>query len=149
MVNTLVGSLFVCKMLVLPMIPKNVVKTIDNIIRDYLWRGKKSKIAYNILQLSKNEGGLNLVNLQRKDTSLKATWPQILSEEREYAEIVYTLMRVTHLNQDIWRCTLMKYDIERMKIKEPFWRDVLISWNEYNFYHDFRIENQIIWRIAT
>ena len=58
-VNSLVASLFVYKMMVLPQIPKNVIKRVDNEIRRFLWNGKKAKIAYPILQNSKSEGGLN------------------------------------------------------------------------------------------
>ena len=45
-VNTLVVSLFVYKMMVLPFIPNEIIKNIDNQIRNYLWSGKKAKIAY-------------------------------------------------------------------------------------------------------
>ena len=96
-VNTLVASLFVYKMMVLPCIPTTIVKRIENIIREYIWNGKKSKIAFNTLQLPKQEGGLNLVNLTKKDCALKATWPQILYQEHEYSEMVYGIMRVSVL----------------------------------------------------
>ena len=65
-VNTLVASLFVYKMMVLPKMPKSIIKNIENIIRNYLWNGGKAKIAYNILQLPKEEGGLNLVDFRQK-----------------------------------------------------------------------------------
>ena len=42
-VNTLVASLFVYKMMVLPIIPNNVVKRIESIIREFIWGGKKAK----------------------------------------------------------------------------------------------------------
>ena len=76
-VNTLVSSLFVYKMMVLPVIPDKVVKQMNNIIREFLWNGKKAKIAYAILQNPKDQGGLNLVNLKNKDRALKVSWPQI------------------------------------------------------------------------
>ena len=50
-VNTLVASLFVYKMMVLPTIPEKICKTIDCIIRDYLWQGRKAKIAFRTLQI--------------------------------------------------------------------------------------------------
>ena len=40
-VNTLIASMFVYKMMVLPCIPPNIVKNMDNVIRDFLWKGKK------------------------------------------------------------------------------------------------------------
>ena len=59
-VNTLVASLFVYKMMVLPSIPRSIVKTIDNHIREFLWNGKKAKIAYRILQNPKSQGRAQL-----------------------------------------------------------------------------------------
>ena len=144
-VNTLVASLFVHKMMVLPIIPNNILKQVDNIIRDYLWNSKKSKIAYNILQNPKNQGGLNLVNLKKKDMALKATWPAILEQEQEYASIVYQQMRCKDLREEIWRCSIEPEDVKSLKIGNPFWRDVLYSWCSYNYYLDRCIEKELIW----
>ena len=144
-VNTLVASLFVYRMMVLPSIPKNIVKNVENIIRDYIWGGRKSKISFKILQNPKQEGGLNLVNLVNKDTALKATWPQILSCEWEYAQVVYSIMRCTSISSDIWRCSLRPKDVGKLKITSEFWRDVLKAWAKYNAYYYIRIENQYIW----
>ena len=139
-VNTLVASLFVYKMMVLPQIPEKVWKNMDNIIRDFLWNGKKSKVAYHILHNPKAQGGLNLVNLWNKDAALKATWPQILHQEQDYASIVYHIMRVSELKESIWRCNIKPEDVKLLKIKSQFWEDVLRSWNQYNVYHNKRIE---------
>ena len=144
-VNTLVASLYVYKMMVLPTMTKNMFKKIDNIIREYIWAGKKSKIAFSILQNSKYEAGLNLVNLQRKDIALKSTWPQILHQEAEYSKIVYSIMKVTPLDDNIWRCNLDPKDIGKIKLGSKFWEDTLRSWCEYNYYGTKREENQIIW----
>ena len=144
-VNTLVASLLVYKMMVLPQIPKLVCKKLENIIREFLWNGKKSKIAYNILQNQKDQGGLNLVNLKNKDTALKATWPKILAEESEYAKLVYSQMRCSEIGATIWRCSLKPEDVVKLKIKSQFWEDVLRSWCEYNWYKNHRIENQYLW----
>ena len=144
-VNTLIASLFVYKMMVLPSIPKRIIQSMDNIIREFLWNGKKSKIAYNILQSPKREGGLNLVNLANRDKALKATWPQILHTEEEYATLVYSIMRVSHMGQKIWRCRISPEDVEKLKIPNVFWKQVWKNWSEYNYYINFRIENQVIW----
>ena len=72
-INTLVASLFVYKMMVLPTISKKIIKNVENQMRDFIWNGKKAKIALKTLQNSKREGGLGLVNLGNKDIALKAT----------------------------------------------------------------------------
>ena len=144
-VNTLVASLFVYKMMVLPSIPKIWIKRFENIIREFLWNGKKSKISFKILQNVKREGGLNLVNLKNKEIALKSTWPAILQQEQEYASLVYTTMRVSALGENIWRCNLKPEDVKKLKLQNQFWEDVLWSWSCYNHYHNQGIENQIIW----
>ena len=145
-VNTLVASLFVYKMMVLPCIPRNIVKTVDNVIREFIWGGKKAKIAYKILQNPKREGGLNLVNLSIKDKALKATWPIILTGEEDYSKLVYAILKMGVLGPDLWRCTLHPQDVKQLRIGNDFWKDVVTSWCEYNYYTNFRIENQLIWR---
>ena len=144
-VNTLIASLYVYKMMVLPQIPQSTVKKLECIIRNFLWDGKKAKIAYNILQNPKSAGGLSLVNFKNKDISLKATWPQILKKEPEYESLVYQNLKLSCIGQDIWKCRLEPKDISILKIKDDFWRDVLKSWNTFNCYYNFRIENQVIW----
>ena len=144
-INSLVASQFVYKMMVLPAIPPNILKGFDNIIREFLWNNKKSKVAYDILQLPKKEGGLGLVNLRTKEKTLKATWPAILKKEEDYAQMVYDIMKANSLKEDIWRCTLCVEDVAVKKIHNQFWEDVLRSWSEFNFHHDWRIENQMIW----
>ena len=131
--------------MVLPEIPKDIVKNLDNLFRQFIWKGGKSKIAYNILQNPKEEGGLNLVNLSKKDISLKATWPKILASEEDYAQVVFNQMRCGIIKEDIWRCNLLPQDVQLLKIKNSFWQDVLKSWNNFNCLSNFRVENQLIW----
>ena len=144
-VNTLVASLFVYKMMVLPSIPKNIIRQVENEIRNFIWNGKKAKIAFNILQLPKKEGGLNLVSLEKKEKALKATWPQILHNEEEYSKVVYGIMRCTTLGQDIWRCNIYRGDVHSLNIRNEFWCQVLMSWSDYNYYINKRIDNQLLW----
>ena len=144
-VNTLVASLFVYKMMVLPLLPWKTIKTIENTIGDFLWDGKKAKIAYNILQNPKSQGGLNLVHLRNKETALKSTWPKILEKEDEYAQLVYGIIRCKTLGKDIWRCRLHPQDVDQLRISNQFWSNTLKAWCTYNYYNNFRIENQLIW----
>ena len=144
-INTLVASLFVYHMMVLPKIPQQVVRKMNNIFREFLWNGRKAKVSLEILQNPKNQGGLNLVNLTKKDVALKTTWPKILNQEEDYAKMVYGIMRCSKLEHDIWRCNLKQEDVQKLKIHSHFWEDVLESWGQYNYYNNKRIENQIIW----
>ena len=144
-VNTLVASLFVYKMMVFPIIPEKVVKSVENIIRDFLWNGKKAKIAYKIMQNPKSQGGLNLVDLRNKDIALKATWPQILATEPKYAKLVYHNMGQGAFGENIWRSCIKPEDVKHLGIQSDFWEDVLWSWASYNYYNNQNTGNQLIW----
>ena len=143
-VNTMVASLFVYKMMVLPFIPEVMLKKIDNKIREFIWSKKKPKIKYKILQAPKIAGGLGLVDLHKKEIALKATWPKILYKEQEYAKMVYNILRIP-IEEDIWRCRIEPQEVKNLKLRNEFWEDVLHSWNQYNFFVSSRIENQILW----
>ena len=144
-INTLVASLFVYKMMVLPRIPKQTVKTVENMLREFIWNGKKAKISLQILQNQKKDGGLQLVNLTNKDKALKATWPFILNGEEEYAKLVYSIIHCGNFGDNIWRCSLEPKDVKHLRIRNTFWEHVLESWCEFNYFYHTRIENQCIW----
>ena len=69
--NTLVASLFVYKMMVLPQIPKGIVKNLENIMRDFLWNGRKAKIALSIIQNPKKGRGTKLSEFSTEGHSIK------------------------------------------------------------------------------
>ena len=143
-VNTLIMSLFIYKMMVLPTIPEKVVKSIENEIRNYLWDGGKAKIAFQILKNPFKDGGLNLTDLKTRDMALKATWPQILAKETEYAKMVFPFIH-RELGEDIWRCHLRPEDVDQMSISNEFWRDVLKSWCTFNYWYEHNLDNQQLW----
>ena len=100
-VNTLIMSLFIYKLFVLPMIPHKLLKKIEQLVSDFIWNGKRPKIALKILQNSKKEGGLGLTNIRNREIAIKATWPKLLKTESDYAQMVYKLMG-NGLNEWVW-----------------------------------------------
>ena len=57
-INTLMGSLFVYKMIALLNMSQNQVKTMNKLILEFLWKGKNAKISRYLLSRSKIDGGL-------------------------------------------------------------------------------------------
>ena len=68
-----------------------------------------------------------------------------MANEGDYAQIVYEIMRCRSLQDNIGRCSLAHEDVQELKIKENFWKDVLLSWSKFNYHSDYRTENQILW----
>ena len=73
-INALMSSLFVYRMMVLPAMPKNIMKEVNNIVTEFLWKGRRSKISLSLLQNPKEFGGLKLVDFAKKHTALKIGW---------------------------------------------------------------------------
>ncbi len=51
--------------------PDIVIKEVDNIITEFLWKGKMHKIAKNIIIPNIGDGGLKFSDFQSKMKSLK------------------------------------------------------------------------------
>ena len=63
-VNSLTASLFVYKMMVLPLLTPQIVQRYEGIITNFLWNGRRPKIALKMLQNAKRFGGLSLVDIK-------------------------------------------------------------------------------------
>ena len=60
-------------MMVLPNIPNEYVKKLEDMVVKFLWNNKKAKIPLRVLQLNKNSGGMNLINIRQREKALKCT----------------------------------------------------------------------------
>ena len=143
-VNTLVASLFVYKMTVLPNMPECMLKQFDNIIRNFLWNGKKSKIALATLQNMKHQGGLKLVNLRNKQDALKISWLKVIEKDEKMANLAYQFLNPT-LRSDIWLCNLNITDAGMIYTgANRFWTEVLQAWAKIHF-NTAELIDQTIW----
>ena len=145
-INTLIASLFVYRMTVLPLMEAKYIDRLNKMVKLFLWDGKRSKISLEKLQMPKGNGGINVVNFQVKDMALKASWVQILETDSMLQDIAYKMLNV-EIRQLIWECNLETKDI-RSHFKDTFWRDVLIAWSYMNHKTPesaTEIHEQVIW----
>ena len=145
-INTLIASLLVYKMTVLPDLPNKYVKRIENLFRNYLWGGKKAKIALRTLQKSKRDGGLGLCDIRAKQASLKVGWIQVLQQDDHTAAIAYSSMGSTTaiLKHHIWMCNLHKKDAAGLS-DNRFWKQALVHWAQINYNSSSSVWDQVIW----
>ena len=144
-INTLIGSLFVYKMTVLPSIPERIVKHIEALLINFIWGGNKAKIPLDVLQRDKTEGGLKLLDIRLKDYALKISWIQILYNEESLANLAHEFIHPI-LKSWIFDCNLSKRDIEVLNITSPFWKDVMTAWCVFNYDPDtLKVIDQPIW----
>ena len=104
-INTLVASLFVYRMYVMPSMNKKSLKRIENIFTNFLWSGRKAKIPMRVLQRTVSCGGANLVNLRAKDHAIKIAWTKILRDDPKAANLVYFFTNNV-LKEDVWLCNV-------------------------------------------
>ena len=144
-INTLIASLFVHPMSVLPSIPDQIIKDMEKTFEAFIWNGHKPKIPLRVLKLSKQAGGLGLCDLKLKDKSIKAAWVKQLMDDEEIANLAHDALGVK-IDHMIWLCNLRPEDIMRIEIdrRNSFWIDVLKAWAEFN-YSEKECHNHIIW----
>lgn len=131
LVNSLIASLFVYKMMVLPNLHADCIKQFTKSIRNFLWNNKKPRIALTILQADKSMGGLRLVNLKNKEISIKSLWiEQIHNNDSFFRRIFYNQLKIK-IEDRVWECNLQPRDIRKI-CHSSFWADVLIAWFHYN-----------------
>lgn len=71
-INSLVMSLLVYRLAVIPCLSDSTIKKINKLWSDFIWgRDKRPKISWKILTAKKENGGLNLSDKRIRDLSLK------------------------------------------------------------------------------
>ena len=58
------------------------MRNIDKILFDYLWDKKPQKIKKEVVIKPKTEGGLAMVDVNKKHIALKLTWTKRIIEEK-------------------------------------------------------------------
>ena len=145
-VNVLVASLFVYKMSVIPTMHKIYVNKLNEIVTNFLWQGRRPKIPTTDLQMAKSLGGLELVDFELKDDSLKAAWVQLLKSDQLLSVLAYEALCPV-LNENIWQCNI-KCEEVREYFHCGFWTNVLEAWAKVNFKvptSKAEVMNQCIW----
>ena len=110
-INTLIASLYVYKMSVLPIMSNEMINKLHQIIKLFLWEGKKAKIQLKTLQAPKELGGLAVVDFRIKDLALKAAWVSIVRSDSMLQKTAYLALSSV-LQSDIWHCNISRRDVK-------------------------------------
>lgn len=150
LVNTLVASLFVYKIQVIPNLDSNFIASLNELISQFLWKKKHPKISSRILIKDKYQGGLRLVDMSKRQKSLKAQWMLNINTSIFWSTVFYSKM-VNNIGEEIWNCNLHARHVNVVCRQEvdPFWIEVLSAWAEFNYDFDDDMEtplaNQYLW----
>ena len=143
-INSLIASLFVYKMFVLPSIPVKTVTQVEELMSKFIWNGHKPKISLKVLQTSKQLGGMNLVNLEYKDIAIKTSWITMLDTDPLLENTVYTILKLT-IKKKFWWCNLQVADVKKVlpELKDRFWIQVAEAWFQSRNTHERK--RQYLW----
>ena len=145
--NSLVASLFVHKLMVLPTPSDVILQKIDSLITNFVWNGKQARIKLSTLQMLKKDGGLQLFHMKTRDIALKITWVQILEHDPVCCHIGMAIASPI-MKKDIFKCSFAPEDVQYVipANANQFWKDVLKAWAMYNYTQQTMEEqNQCIW----
>ena len=146
-INTLMSSLFVYKLQVLPFILEPKLKQIYNTFEHFLWKGKRPKIPIHTLQKEKEYGGLGLVDLSKKQCSLLIGWIDIIKYNTQIQNLAKHLLS-DHIQDDlIWKFNMNEKDAQHFG-KTTFWKNLIVVWAKFNYQCPQNAKNigeQILW----
>ena len=129
-VNTLLVSQFVYKMLSTYLPTQEFLKEFRKIITKFIWDNKKPKIAYNKLIQTYQNGGLKLVDLELKYISLKVAWiDRILYSG---ADLVFLKVLLPLDSPMIWYCNIKPQDVT--VVSTSIARDTWKAWAAFNYH---------------
>ena len=148
-VNVLIGSLFVYKMTTMCDMTKEQIYQVECMIREFIWSGKRPKIAYELLQKDKKDGGLRLVNIKAKQKKIKIGW--IFKDLDPFIKSSMYQSLDRNITELIWRCNIHSRDVKPLFPGKDFWTETLEAWATLNFKEKEKvvsrndIRDQILW----
>ena len=145
-VNSLINTIFIHKLLALPSPPQVFFKMYKNRIKEFLWGEKPHAIAYNRLVQDYDKVGLRLQDLQTKDTALKAAWPLRLRKTGDACTWFYHNLPIKDAR--IWHCNTSPKHVRIDETSFSVTRHIWKAWAQYNFkdiLEDEEILNTHVW----
>ena len=147
-VNTLVESLLVYRFSIIPYVDPSFISEMNRIILQFIWQGKRAKINHRMLMCPKDQGGLRLVELVAKHTSLLAQWIFTVQQDAFLQRSLYDCL-LTPVGDLIWSCSLAAKDVKYVASMDiPFWPAVIQAWCKVNFHEPVKpvdVVSQCLW----
>ena len=129
--------------------PENVIKTIEQLVSNFIWRGRKAKVKRQTLINKTEDRGIGLIDIRSKVKSLQCYWVVRYASE---GEALWKRIRNHHLksvgNNLFFYCNYDPAAIECMKNFPLYYKHALMSRAEISQNTPTSAEevgNQLIW----
>ena len=146
-VNTLMASLAVYKMMCLASMSEEQRRGMEAIIRDFIWSGRKPKISLYTMSRKKSQGGLQLVDVKAKQQALQIQ-AIFQCEPDSFLHHCMHSKLVPSLGSVVWRCNINKHDVKKHFDTSGFWAQALLAWAQINYIKPQtpqEVRKQILW----
>ena len=126
---------------------KQQIEEVEKEFRNFLWGGKKAKIALFTLQKNKLQGGLRLVDLSAKQDTLRIKYIfSLYNNTFLLSQMSVTLHK--ELGMLIWRCNIKPQDVVKYFSQEIIWGQMMLAWSKIHYKQissKKAVKEQIIW----
>jgi hypothetical protein len=150
---SLKGKITIINSLIIPMIiypssliytPQTVISELKTLILDFIWHGKTSKISYNTLIQRIDHGGLKLIDIESKITSIQLNWIKRLidTDMSNWQAIVKKLLNSNELEE------YFKQNRNPVKTYSLFYNSIIKNWGKLRTTinpNKYLLKNEIIW----
>lgn len=146
-INTLLMSLLVYRVAVLPSLTGEYVRKINKVWSAFLWSGKRPKIAWSILIAPKRHGGMGLSDVVKRDLSLKVQWVSYYFRDSVVRFLADNLLQ-NKVGELLWKCNFNQDDCKQITKATGFWYDVLVAWAKFNYHNptgEQEVLEQVLW----
>ena len=146
LINTLMGSLFVYQMSVLPSFTIKQLTKIYELVNKFLWKGKRPKIPLKVLQNFKTQGGQKLVNFEIRQIAAHTSWIVKIVKDDQWKYVIHEML--PDIGVKIFQCNLHRKHCKILRMNESFWYDIVLSWCKYHCYNlqdQEEVLKQILW----
>ena len=123
-IKTFMIAIFNHLFIMLPNPNNEIIQKINDILFDFLWNSKTSKLKQSTVIKQYCDGGLKMINLRAFIDALKSTWiRRLLTTDSKWLALITSQIKIDELTGNN-----MKYVDDRIKrITNQFWKDVLQS----------------------
>ena len=134
LLKNLVASRFVYKFQLLPSPSKGVLQHMNKMYHEYVWEGCHHRLSKNVLQQPIQRGGLNMLNVEFQNLSLKWKWLNILLNPPSIKPfwIVHIEDCILIDVHDFLRCNIPVNSIHKLvrnyQVFPQFWKGIFQEW---------------------